>query len=433
MEIIELSPSVIKIKPGFDRFREDLGDIEGLKKSILRTRQILPIVITRKHELIDGGRRLTACILAGIKVKAVYEDVVEEYEMRELELEANLFRKDYSPSEEALAIRELHRLKQKTEGHEVGDSGVTDGWDIGHTAKLLGKSRGTVYNALEAAELIDVFPELKHAKKKSEIMKAGKGLIKLNKAIDGVKKYEETRKDSNKITRLYNTDAVEFMCKIPDKAFDIILTDPIYGIGADMLNQTIGGKTGGVLTTAGFKIEDDKESAYLYYTTLAKEGYRFTSDTAQGYVFVGPEHFWKIREIFLSFNWSVHVKPLIWIKRAVGQSNVPTMWPASCYEMIMFIRKEEARLKMEGKPDWLECVPVLPSDKTHPYEKPVQLIVDLLERICYPGDKLIDPFMGSGAIIEAGTQMNLLCTGVDNSMEAYAVAMERITKLEEKE
>ncbi len=34
--------------------------------------------------------------------------------------------------------------------------------------------------------------------------------------------------------------------------------------------------------------------------------------------------------------------------------------------------------------------------------------------------------MGSGASIEAGLKMKLLCEGCDNSLEAYAVATKRL-------
>src|SRR5574343_1536043 len=98
MEIVLLSPTQIKVKEGLDRYRQDMGDVKSLSESFLRVKQILPIVINRNNELIDGGRRLAACVLAGIQVKCVYDDAVDPAEMRELELEANLHRKDYTPA-----------------------------------------------------------------------------------------------------------------------------------------------------------------------------------------------------------------------------------------------------------------------------------------------------------------------------------------------
>jgi ParB/RepB/Spo0J family partition protein len=427
MEVVELAPTEVGLRVGMERFRREIGDVSALADSFTKTRQILPIVITRKNELIDGGRRLAACMMAGIKVKCVYEDVVDDYQMRELELEANLHRKDYTPAEEALAIEELHRLKQREHGES--QSGSTDGWSIEDTAKLLGKSRGSVYNAMEMAALVKTFPQLKTAKKKSEIRKAGHGLQKLMAVVDGVKKHEEAIASKKELFQLIRGDAVEDILARPKGSIDILLTDPIYGIDADLLTQGVGGKTGGDFTTAGYKIEDEREASLFYYSVMAREGFRVTTNNCHGYIFVGPEHFWSTREMFLREGWRVHIKPLIWIKREVGQCNVPSAWPASCYEMIMYIRKDESRLVREGMPDWIECPPVNPSDKRHPFEKPVDLLNNLLERVALPGQTLYDPFMGSASAIEAGIKQNLFCIGVDNSSEAYANACERMAEV----
>ena len=164
----------------------------------------------------------------------------------------------------------------------------------------------------------------------------------------------------------------------------------------------------------------------LFYEILAKESFRFTVSDAHGYVFCGPEYFWTLRAIFMTAGWRVHVKPIIWIKREVGQCNVPTAWPASCYEMLMYIRKDTSSLVQEGRADWIECNPVLPSVRRHPYEKPVELLKQLLERVCLPGQTVYDPFMGSGSSLEAATILNLFSIGVDESAEAIANATERM-------
>lgn len=427
MEIITLDPQQVKVREGLDRYRSDMGSLEELGNSIERTRQILPIVLTRDFELIDGGRRLAACLLKGLKVRAVYEDVKDDYEFRELELEANLHRKDFTPAEEALAIRDLHRMKEHRLGQ--GGSGVKEGWSIADTARLIGKTRGSVYNALEMATLVDSFPELKKAKKKSEIKRAGKALNKLTSAMEGLKRYEEAGKtENNQFWQLHNTDAVEYLPTVPSASVDILLTDPLYGIGADLIAKTIGGGVKG-FTTSGFNIEDPTEAAYFYYHFLAQQSYRFCTERAHGYVFVGPEHFWKVREIFLTSGWLVHVKPLIWIKRTTGQCNIPANWPASCYEMLMYIRKPDSKLVKEGQPDWLECDPVNPNDKIHPYQKPIPLLINLLERVSLPGQTMIDPFAGSCSSIEAGLKTRLFSIGAEKDKNAFALAYKRISTL----
>ena len=427
--VFYIDPLKITVKDGLERFRRDLGDLKELGKSLKETGQIQPIVINRKHELIVGGRRTAACILDGIKVKAIYEDMVDPVKMRLYELEENLHRKDLTPAEYALATEELHKLMQQERGESV--SGKAGGHTLDDTAKILGKSRGSVISELELAQMIKAFPELKSAKKKSEIVKATKGLQKLQTAMTSLKDYEKVVAEKKDLFKLHNVDAVEHMRSLPNGCKDILLTDPLYGIGADELAMGLGGRTGALLTSSGYKINDEVINAIRLLEELAKESFRFTTSKAHGYVFVASEHFWNLRYIFMKAGWRVYVKPLIWIKREVGQCNVPSSWPSSCYEMLMYIRKDNSKLIKEGQKDWIECPPVL--NKLHPYEKPIPLLIDLLERVSLPGQQLYDPFSGSGSSIEAGLKMKLICEGCELSLEAYSVAIKRLKEMEVKD
>ena len=323
MDIVFLPPSKIKVKDGLDRYRQELGDLNALADSMRRTRQIVPIIVTRDHCLVDGGRRLAACLLNDTDVKCVYEDVVDIAELRELEIESNLHRLPYTPAEYALAVDDLHKLKQKR--HGTATSGIEGGWTLDDTAKLLGKTRGSVIGELDRAEMIKLFPQLKGAKKKSEITKAAKGLIKLNKVLAGTIEAQQNIEDAKEIFQLIQGDAVEHMQSLSDESIDIICTDPIYGIDADKLAIGIGGKTGGK-STAGYEIIDDRQASTMYYYILAQESFRFCHNESQGYVFVAPEHFHSVRHMFLNAGWAAHIKPIIWVKRTTGQCNVPSAW-----------------------------------------------------------------------------------------------------------
>jgi len=429
MELFITKPTDIKVKDGIDRYRKDLGDIEALSKSIKNTRQILPIVVNRDLELIDGGRRLAACILLGIDVKCVYEDVVDIFEMRELELEANCHRKDYSPAEEVLAIRDLHRLKQAKYGeaqHGPGEGGHS----IADTAKLIGRSKPTVLNAIEMAAMVEAFPQLAGATTKRQIQKAGKGLAKLAEAISGMDKLKEAMKNKEDVFKLVKMKAEDHMTLQPNNSINILCTDPPYGVEMDKLSITLGGKTGGVLTTSGFTLPDSTPKGLYIYQLLAMESFRFTTKDAHGYVFVAPEHFHTIRKFFIDAGWRAHIKPLIWTKNESGQCNVPHAWPSSCYEMFLYIRKDESRLVKEGQPDWIQCKPVPENDKIHGWEKPVELLTNMLQRVSLPGQTVYDPFFGSGSTIEAAVKLKLFAIGCDEAEECYAYALQRMSKLE---
>jgi len=429
MELTFLEPTKITINPITKRLRTDMGDIAELADSIKRTRQIMPIAINRKNELIDGGRRLTACILLGIKVFCVYQDTIDAYEMKELEIEANLHGKKFTPAEYDLGVKELHDMKR----HRLGETtpGKKGGWTLDDTAKITGKTRGSVIASLDRAALVEAFPELRNAKKKSEITKAGKALRKLEEVMNNVSKHEEALKQHKDLFTLVKQDALRHMTAMENASVDILLTDPIYGIDAATIAQGIGGKTGGI-TSAGYQIDDSIDKALFYYAVLAKESIRFCKSNAHGYIFHAPEHFNTVRQLFLDSGWRVHVKPIIWTKRETGQCNVPASWPASCYENVMYIRRDESRIVKEGQPDWIQCDPVVESKRLHPYEKPVPLLSNLLNRVATPGSVVYDPFVGSGSSLEAALIHKCFAIGCELEMEPYASALKRMNDVVEK-
>jgi DNA modification methylase len=430
MEMLYINPTKVKIHDEAPRYREDLGDIKSLAESIKKTRQIMPIIITRDLFLIDGGRRLAACIMNKQEVKAVYEDVVDLAEMRELEIEANLYRKDFTPAEEAIAVRDLYELQLARKGPPLQHPGGTSaGHRVQDTADLIGKSKASVIESIQLAAMIDAFPQLRNVKKRSDIKKAAKSLQKLTDALRGMKAHADHAATNKDFYQIECCDAVEHMRTIPDASIDILLTDPIYGIDADKVCMTSTGKTGGELTTSGYKIEDKRITSLHYYRVLARESFRFCTGEAHAYVFVGPEHYHHISRIFTRAGWRVHVKPLIWIKRETGQCNVPSAWPSSCYEMFLYARRDNSKLVQEGMPDWIECPPVDPSKRLHPYEKPIPLLMNMIQRVATPGQRLYDPFAGSASTLEAAVKSKLFAIGCDIDQSAYAMALSRLSKI----
>ena len=426
-------PTKVKVKEGLDRIRKDLGAIEKLSESIKTKGQIQPIVINRDYELIAGGRRLAACIHGGISAKVCFIDIVDPLEMRELELEENLQRKDLTPSEEILAIEEIHNLKQKKFGEAV--QGRKDsGWSLDDTAELLGKTKGFVAQNIQLAELIRDFPSLSQAKTKSEIAKAARGLERVVGHVVGLSAAEQMLKEDPK--RMYNIeqkDAIEFMQSIENESVDVIFTDPPYMINVDENQITLGGKTGGELTSSGFMYDDSEEKNMSVLQNFAEESYRITKSNGHAFVFCAPSHFWWLKDTMRSAGWNCSERPIIWIKREVGQNNMPSRWFSAAYEMILFARKLESKLIIEGKVDWIQCDMVNPSERLHQAEKPIPLIKELLSRVAYPASVVTDPFMGSGAVIVGALELGMYANGCDELIECYSCSVDRVKKWKEKQ
>lgn len=424
--IFEIDPLEVKVNKELPRQRKDLGEINKMIESIRTFGQLQPIVINRNNELIAGGRRLAACMMGGFKARVCYKDTVDPLAMREMELEENIQRKALTPSEEVLAVAELVELKQKIYG--VKSPNKEGGFSHSDAAEILGKSRTSVVEDIQLAEAIRMFPVLSECKTKSEIKKAVKGMERAKTQIEALSSYEETIKKFDEFI-LVNRDAVNYLAGIGDRTVDLFFSDPPYGIDIHDLAMTMGGETGGNVTTTNTDYDDSEDYAKKLLETFAVESFRVVKNNGHALLFCAPSHFSWLSEQMKKAGWLVAPRPVIWIKRESGQNNQPEKWFSAAYEFILFARKQESTLVLHGKPDWIQCDPVLPSERTHQAEKPVALCKELISRTCLPGQYMLDPCMGSGALIEAGFQMKMLCLGCEKDIASYASAVARMAKL----
>ena len=420
--IFRSPPQDIIVRDDLPRYRKDSVKVKKLLASILEKGQLHPIIVTENHELIAGGRRLAACLLGGVDVRCTYKINLTPIQIRELELEENLQREDLSPADEADAIADLHILKQEIYGGT--SSGREGGWRLVDTADAISMSKGTVIDNIHISAALKDFPELRVLKTRKAIKKAVKGCQQVVDRAEAVQEWKVLIEKESKVELLLKDASID-MEEQEDGSIDILLTDPLYGIEIDKIATSIGGTTGGFSTT-GCKYDDSTEKALALYRALAGESYRFTTSDAHAYIFVAPEFFSFIRGLMVEAGWDAYIKPIIWVKRETGQCNMPERWPSSCYEMILYCRKATSKLVVQGMPDWIPEDPVLESKRLYPTEKPVPLLRKLLTRTSLPGQRLYDPFMGSGSSLEAGLAQKLIVRGCDESVNAYNATSKRI-------
>lgn len=108
----ELGLSLIQVG---DRRREDMGDIDSLADSINRYGLLHPVVIDADDRLVAGGRRLAAVKQLGwLSVPVRRLNTLTDVELREIELEENLRRKDLTPIEASRNMVALAEVIKET-------------------------------------------------------------------------------------------------------------------------------------------------------------------------------------------------------------------------------------------------------------------------------------------------------------------------------
>jgi site-specific DNA-methyltransferase (adenine-specific) len=99
------------------------------------------------------------------------------------------------------------------------------------------------------------------------------------------------------------------------------------------------------------------------------------------------------------------------------------------FELILLAVKGSPSLVHATQQSSIKVYPPLPPVKlTHPNEKPVSLIIDLLKDCTHEGSLVLDPFSGSGAHLEACEETERRWIGIERDHESYVKIKERMAK-----
>jgi site-specific DNA-methyltransferase (adenine-specific) len=215
-------------------------------------------------------------------------------------------------------------------------------------------------------------------------------------------------------------DCLELLRGVPGGSVDCILSDPPYGIEADEF-----GDSGGLADGAHF-YKDDYASWQVLMDKFIPETYRVTKADAHLYLFCDIDRFHELRFFVERAGWTPFRTPLIWSKpEQSARAPWPDAGPQRKYECILFAKKGAKKVQ-HLRSDILE----FPKDDNlgHPAQKPVALYEELLYRSVMPGDRVLDPFAGTGPIIPAGHNLKCFVMAFERNPAAYGICASR-TKL----
>lgn len=422
----------------------DEQHIQDLAASIADNGLIHPLVVRKEESgeltLVAGERRLKALdivwgfgqeVRCGTKVipercvPCLYLGEIDPIDAFEIELEENIQRTDLDWKEKATAVARLYDLR-RAQAERNGKAEPTLG-DLARelnpdaTASLvdgqLGSYREQLQESLVLARNLDN-PVVAKAPSKREALKALKRSEEQARNVELGRAIGDTF--TSKVHVLHQGDSLNILPSLPSRSFDIILTDPPYGIGADEYGDS-GGRTGGE-----HFYDDSPETWVKLITALSYEGFRTAKDEAHSYVFCDIDRFIPLRDVFTAAGWKCFRTPLVWHNPSGMRTPWPEHGPQRKYQLILFAIKGQKRVT-RIYPDVIS----VPSDPNlgHQAQKPVGLYLDLLRRSCRPGDNVLDPFAGTGTIYPACHELKLKATGIELSSAACGIASQRIKDL----
>ena len=409
-----------------DRARKDYKNIDELANSIKEKGLIHPIAISEhpqpengyKFLLLAGGRRFRAHEKLGFEDVhcRVYPKTLSDLEMRSIELEENIQREDLSWQEKVFLKREIHRLQISIHGEKVSKAPDAAGHSRADTAKMLGVSPGKISQDIALADAMEKFPEApwNKCKNSSDAQKLKK---KMEKVIVNDHLAAEAQKTIGKADKrlqsMYDAyvigDFFEKVKDIPDGYFNIVEVDPPYGIDL----KTVKSKRG--LGANGLEDYNEVEAVEypVFLAKLIKECYRVMAPDSYIIFWFGPDPWFElIAALMERVGFKLPRIPGIWVKPN-GQTNSPTTRLASAYEMFFYGAKGNPQINKPGTKNTFEFTPLMPDLKRHPTQRPIELMVSLLETFARPGSRLLVPFAGSGVSLEAGFKANMHPLGFD--------------------
>lgn len=400
-----------------------LGDADVLVVGGRRIRAIKDIFA------LGGSFRYDGQVYTAERGIIPYTDLGElsELDAEEAELDENLRRKDLTWQEQAAAVARLHKLRGAQKAQAVAnnpEATVLPTQTIAETSEEVTgldtpHAREQTRQELIVAKHLDN-PLIAQAKSASEA-------FKLLKKEDERKKFRQMASAvgasmSAASHTLLKGDCLTIL-RQPEFAgkFDVIITDPPYGMDAQGF-----GDSGGQLAGVEHQYQDSLDSFQSLMSAWATLSFHVTKLEAHAYLCCDIDQWPWLKGRMEAVGWYVFRTPIINVKRAQGRVPLPDRGPRRQYEIIMYCIKGK-RPTNAIYPDVMETT--LEESFGHGAQKPIEMYQNLLTRSAKPGDHILDSFCGTGPIFPACHPYRAYATGIELSDTYYGIASQRLAKI----
>lgn len=401
----------MKVNEEFKRLIPALSNEEftQLERNCLQD-GIRDAIVVWNDTIIDGHNRFAIAQKHGLKFRTESKQFDTEADVKEWMIMHQFGRRNlsnYQRSVLALELEEVFREKAKE------NQRMSEGKGIQISEYLKKPEVVTIKEVAKVANVShDTIAKVKHIEAKApeevkEELKAGR--MSINEAYKGIKKEEnkenrlikesiEFKPKNIYIPKIIKSDCLDVLKDIPD--IDLLLTDPPYFTDGDFTNHI-------------------------------SQCLKKVKPTGQAYVFAGADP--KEMQAYLSMD-SYHmelVQVLVWNYNNTGQRQ-PNERYTSNYQVCFYFRGKDApqiNKPADGKNQYACQTINAPDgrlgDRYHKWQKPNQLIENLILNSSKVGDFIFDPFAGSGTTLVIAAKNDRVAMGCDIDQEAIDLCMKR--------
>jgi site-specific DNA-methyltransferase (adenine-specific) len=420
-----------------NRIRQEYGDIDALANSIKEHGLIQKIVLhytrepSEKIELVVGGRRLEALKRIGVETLIhgehfLWSEEKPPLQLKAVELEENVRRKQLSWQEEVLAKQQLLEIMQSIYGEARNGQpstmqrlgGSPSGFGVNKLAAMLGESNAATSKDLELARIITAVPVLAKAETKEAARRQAVLGVAIAKNIQAQAAAPQTPKAT--LWTLYEDSFISGVNSIVPGSVDVVICDPPYGAGVEGMgpnSQPILAKAFDdtkvpipYLLAATLRVLKEDSFAFFFFDFITYSEWESCVRRVPGLV--------------------MDITPLIWVKNTVINTSPYTRYSRK-YEPILVIRKGNPKLLRPSQADVIqESTITFGQNETKYYhaQKPVSLIERIIIDTTITGGSVCDFCAGSGTTGVAATRLGRRSIMFEKDPMACQIIKTRLAK-----
>ena len=203
----------------------------------------------------------------------------------------------------------------------------------------------------------------------------------------------------NDLISVYHADSNDILPGLPDRSFDLVLTDPPYGI------QYLSGYYVGYNPHG--KITGDNE----YPQSALRQMFRIARNAV--FSFCRWDNLTELPKPRSFIVWAKNHRTAGDLKHGYGRAwEGCCFWPMEGHE---FLNRPSDLIRHDR-----------PSVRSHPAEKPVGVMRAILSPNA--GESILDPFMGTGATLLAAAELGRRAVGIEVEEKYCKIAADRLSQ-----
>lgn len=361
-----------------------------------------------KYKLLAGKKRLLALKQLGTKEAPVkiYPSSLTQDQQFEITLHENLRRHNLPWYEQVEMELKLHNVKLNLAGptESNGRRGRPRApWSQADTARELGISTGQLSEDLDLARAVAVNPSLSRVKDRETALK----LIKVQKRRSETEAFSLLPDEGDfQFNQVFLGDSLEVLKQIPSNIFDACITDPPWSVYDRDESLTASQKDLLPIFSEVYRVL--KSDSFLYLITCSAD----------------LTHYW---QELPKLGFQLQAYPLIWLKDHTITHGRRNWQYARDYEpIIVAVKGNPVLTGGTEKSSVLKYRNLHYTAMSHPHEKPIELLEQLIGDSTFVGGKILDCFAGSGVTLEAAKKMERGYIGIEKDKKFFEGIVRRL-------